>query len=169
MNVMIRVTAGLWKRVHRDLDRPHPVAVERVGFLAARSAGLEHGDLLLIGYQYAPVEDRNYLPDKTVGARINSEAIRAAMQLALTEDTSVLHVHRHEHSGVPWFSRVDLGSVPQIAQSCANVRPHRAHGALVLSHDSASGLVWVPQFENAIRVSGIAIVGSPCVRIEGRV
>lgn len=161
MKCNLRLTNGLWDEMHGDMNRPHAVASERVGFLAARSAGLEGGDVLLIGYRYAPVGDSHYIPDLTVGARIDSDAIRAAMQMALGEDASVLYVHRHEHPGTPRFSRTDLKSIPEIARACTNVRPHRPHGALVLSRNSASAIIWVPQCENPMPISRIIVVGMP--------
>ena len=46
-----------------------------------------------------------------VGARMGPSAIRKALQHAFNRPTSMFHVHCHEHSGPPRFSRVDARQI----------------------------------------------------------
>jgi hypothetical protein len=41
------------------------------------------------------------------------------------------------------------------------VQPHRPHGVIVLSHDSASGLCWLPGHHSPIRIREFEVVGRP--------
>ena len=98
----------------------------------------------------------------------NADAMRAAMQFALTNDASMFHVHLHEHSGSPWFSRPDLRESRRFIPDFWNVKPGLPHGTLVLSVDAAAGLCWYPRREKPIRIAQITVVGFP-MRFLGRV
>jgi hypothetical protein len=135
-----------------DLRRPHPFAFERIGFLCCRQADAPCGHLL-IGYRYVAIEDDRYIRDKSVGARFDAAAIRTGMQLALTEDASIFHVHMHEHAGMPRMSRVDACEMQQLMPCFVNVCPKRLHGALVVSADRAYARVW----GTALGMSGIDV------------
>jgi len=141
MMVRMRVLETLVNAMLRDLRRPHPFARERVGFLCCRQSQVPSGQLLL-GYRYFPIGDDRYVRDESVGARFDATAIRTGMQLALTENAAVFHVHLHEHSGVPRMSCVDRGEMQQLMPCFVNVRPERLHGALVLSANRAYARVW---------------------------
>ena len=58
--------------------RPHPHAAERVAFMYGRLAVMTEPLILIT--RYVPVPDQQYVIDPYVGARINGDAIRAAMQ-----------------------------------------------------------------------------------------
>ncbi len=124
-----------------DLRRPHAFAYERVGFLYCRQTAIPAGHLLL-GHTYRAVKDSQYLPDPSVGAKFDSSAIREAMQFALTEAASILHVHLHDHAGQPRMSPIDSREMQSLMPCFVNLCPARIHGALVLSRDAAVARVW---------------------------
>lgn len=147
-----------------DLSRPHAHASERVGFLTCGAASGPDGQLLVLEAAWHPVDDADYLVDHTVGAHIGPGAFRKILQLAYSKPVAILHVHRHDHLGLPWFSRVDLDSLHNFVPDFWNVRPELPHGALVLSLDAAAGLIWLPHAPAPIRFGRIDKVGVPLCR-----
>ncbi len=160
MKVEFKIPTGLVHEIRTDLARPHAYAAERVGFIHCRVAAIRDG-IIVIGEGYRPVEDEDYLDDATVGAMIGAGAIRKALQFAYQNRVSMFHIHMHEHSGRPWFSRVDLRENAKFVPDFWNVRPEFPHGALVLSLDSFNGLCWVPDQQKPFRISKFSIVGAP--------
>jgi hypothetical protein len=139
--IKLRLSSDLLVDILRDLRRPHKFAAERVGFLHCRLCVIRSGQLL-IAYSYRPIRDDQYVEDHSVGACFGGSAIREAMQSALTEGSSVFHVHLHEHRGRPRFSSVDKREMGQIMPCFVNLCPDRIHGALVVSLDAATANVW---------------------------
>ena len=88
MPITIHLPRGLYQGVLADLRRPHAHAAERIGFLYGR---LAPGGPLVVMTRYLPVLDDQYVVDDTVGARINGDAIRAAMQGVLDTGDGVFH------------------------------------------------------------------------------
>lgn len=129
--------------IRQDLARPHKFAHERVGFMTARAAaGRDH--IVILAEEYFPVSDDDYLPDRFVGARINQEAIRKALELALLRKASVFHVHMHLLPAKRlWFSYTDLEDQDRLIPDFRSIRPEMPHGAIVLSPKSAAGRVWI--------------------------
>ena len=159
MNWNLRLTAQLLAQVHADLDRPHPVAFERVGFLVCRIArGKE--DASLLAADYLPMADEFYLPSAEMGAVINADGIRTAMQMAFRERCSLVHVHRHEHEGSPGFSDIDRSENAKLIPSFWHVVPDMPHGALVLSFDRARGRVWDCDDRIDREIASICAVGT---------
>lgn len=157
--IRLRMLTTLVEKMLVDLRRPHPFAYERIGFLCCKQSKVPSGYLLL-GYRYVAVDDERYLKDKSVGARFDATAIRAGMQLALTEGATIFHVHVHEHAGVPRMSRVDAREMQQLMPCFVNVCPERLHGALVLSTDRAYAHVWGTGLDTAgIDIHRITSVG----------
>jgi hypothetical protein len=165
MSVELRLTRELLYAVHEDLSRPHPYAAERVGFVTFRPAILRGGALALLGEALHPVADEDYEDDPTVGAMLGSSAFRKILELAYKLPVSVLHVHRHEHFGRPWFSGVDLRDARKYVPDFWKVRKGFPHGIMVLSQDSASGLIWLPNASAPVRAPKISIVGTPVQEI----
>lgn len=161
MTWTIRITAPMLNEIRLDLMRPHAHAAERVGFVYARVGNADGPEPQVLPYRYSPVADADYIPDDEVGARFGSNAIRQAMQVSLTDDSCVLHVHMHPHSGRPRFSIVDLENYPALVQSFRNVTPQRPHGALLLSHDSIDCLLWMPGSARPAPGGRLVIVGRP--------
>lgn len=139
--ITLRISSTLFEEMLDDLRRPHEYAAERVGFMHCRESVLRSGNLLL-AQKYHPIRDDQYLEDASVGARFDGSAIREAMQTALTEATSVFHVHLHEHRGLPRFSGIDKREMRQIMPCFVNLCPERLHGALVLSANRALVSIW---------------------------
>ena len=102
-------------------------AAERVGFLYAR---LTAGDqLLVVMTSYVPVADKQYVVDETVGARVNGDAIRAAMQGVIDTGQGVFHTHLHEWPGRPAFSPTDNRELPRLIPAFRAVGPAQARPA----------------------------------------
>lgn len=142
MNIRFRITTQLLAAIRADLARPHSFAMERVGFISTGMAA-SHDGLVLLGQEYRPVADEDYVRDDTVPVMMGPAAIRKAMQWALTDRIGIFHVHTHGGTGIPTFSRVDLRESARFVPSFLNVAPQRAHGAIVLSADAARGQVWL--------------------------
>jgi hypothetical protein len=167
MNWTLRITQELISTIRSDLRRPHPFAAERVGFAVGvtENAGAAHRLILLNAY--TPVSEDHYLDDPSVGARISGAAIRNSMQLAMTENRCVFHVHMHDHRGRPSFSRVDLRDTPRIVQSLCAAQPLQAHGALLLSSDTVTAAVWLPGSDTASFPGKVIVVGEPMQHSTG--
>jgi hypothetical protein len=168
MSFAVKMPHRLWRQIHEDQSRQHEHAFERVGFLLARSAALAGGNVLLLPFQYSAVGEENYVPDSSVGARINSAAIREGLQLAMTHGASLFHVHPHPHNGVPVFSTTDRKSFSQLVPSFFNAQPNTPHGAIVFSHDSAAGAVWTAKDASPLAIETFIVVGSPQLKFGGR-
>lgn len=138
----LRASPLLWRTIHDDLSRPHPHAHERVGFAFANAAKLVDGAVGLYLSHYRPVADGQYIFEPHVGALINGDGLRDAMQFAYGKQLAAFHVHRHEHTGNPWFSKYDLDESRKFMPDFFHVTPGGPHGALLLSHDSATAIVW---------------------------
>lgn len=156
MPITIQVPRDLYQGVLADLRRSHAHAAERIGFLYGRFAP---GDLpLVVMTRYVPVPDDQYVVDDTVGARINGDAIRRAMQGVLDTGDGVFHTHLHEWPGTPWFSRTDDEELPRLIPAFRAVGPTQATGLFLLSADSAIADVWLPKAQGPERATKILIV-----------
>ena len=156
MPITIHLPRGLHHGVLADLRRPHEHAAERIGFLYGRFVS---GDQpLVMMTRYVPVPDEQYVVDDTIGARINGDAIRAAMQGVLDTGEGVFHTHLHEWPGTPWFSRTDDEELPRLIPAFRAVGPTQAAGLFLLSPDSAIADVWLPGAQGPERVIRISVV-----------
>jgi hypothetical protein len=142
MKLLFRATEPFMTGVRHDLERKHPFAHERIGFITIRAAaGADH--LLLLAEDYYPVADEDYVDDPRVGARIGQEALRKALNLALLNPVGVFHVHMHLVPERLWFSRIDLTEQLNYVPDFFKVRSTMPHGAIVLSPHSEAGQAWV--------------------------
>jgi hypothetical protein len=107
--------------------------------------------------RYVPVPDEQYVVDETVGARINGDAIRSAMQGVLDTGDGVFHTHLHDLPGTPWFSRTDDEELPRLIPAFRAVGPTQATGLFLLSSDLAIADVWLPGAQRAERATRIRI------------
>ena len=158
MKINFRMTSDLHKKIHTDLSRPHAYAYERVGFISCGAADLVGDGMLILGENYHPVADKNYINDKRYGAMMNSEAIRDAMQYSYRHSLSMFHIHRHEHYGKPVFSDLDLQESFKLIPNFWNVQPNLPHGILVLSHNSIAGLCWSPKKQQPIIINNFSTI-----------
>jgi hypothetical protein len=166
MKVNFKTTRALLGNVYDDLRPPHPFAAERVGFLSCRVGALKPGGWVILAHAFHTVADADYLRDHSVGAMMGPDAIRKALQVALSCEVCMFHVHIHGHRGRPWFSGIDLRETAKFVPDFWHVRPHMVHGAIVLSHDSMAGLCWHPQASAPVRISEFSIVGAPMCLIR---
>ena len=166
MTIVCRMTGEFASRMREDLLRPHAHAYERVAFISARLAELSDG-LLLLACDYHPVADEDYVPDPNVGAMMSETAIRKAMQAAWRSKCSMIHVHLHDHKGMPGFGHLDLEENGRFMPEFFNVQPLLPHAAIVLSHDAAYGLVWTERGHGPVAFDEIVDVGQP-IRISRR-
>lgn len=160
MKIHFKITVTLLDGIVADLRRTHPFAAERAGFIGCKLTKCRTGTLVL-AHTYISLPDDWYVDDERFGCVFNLQAMRAAMQFALTNDASIFHVHLHDHSGLPWFSRPDIRESAQYIPDFWNVKPMLPHGTLVLSADAAAGLCWYPEIKKPIRISRITAVGFP--------
>jgi hypothetical protein len=161
MKIQLRITAQLFKELHADLSRAHPHAFERVAFLSCQPAILSGAGLLFLAHKLHPVADEDYEPSQTVGALLRGAAFRKALQYALNQPASMFHVHRHEHEGRPRFSELDVDESAKFVPDFWKVRPANPHGTIVLSRDSAFGLVWHTKKLPPMPISRFMVVGVP--------
>lgn len=168
MKIIFRVPTALFTEVKADLMRPHRFAAERVGFLTCTVAALKDAGLLLLAQSFHPVDDDDYIDDPSVGAMMGAAAIRKALQIAYQAPLAMFHVHIHDHSGRPWFSRTDLRETANFVPDFWHVRPQFPHGAIVLSCDAMAGLCWIPgRQQGPIRIQELAAIGAPLRHIRG--
>lgn len=161
MIVRIRLGRKLDDYIRKDLERPHEFAYERVGFLSSRFTMLDHDTLLVFLTRYDPVDDEDYIDDKTVGARINGNAIRKAMQRVLDTKDGMFHVHMHPGNHLPGLSITDRNEIPPIIQSFRNVEPNVIHGILLMSESRYRAYVFLPSESKWIETIYISVVGFP--------
>jgi hypothetical protein len=159
VNVTIRIPAPLLSSVRRDLDRSHAHAWERVGFMAAAAAA-SPGELLLLVRGYQPVADEDYVYAPGVGAEIGSDAFRKALQWAYRPKSALLHVHTHHGRGRPSFSVVDMRSGAEFVPSFFTTIPRMPQGMIVLSGDSADGLIWLGEDCDPVRIGAFTQVST---------
>lgn len=148
-----------------DLRRPHAHAAERVGFLYGRLAATS-GPLIVMT-RYKPVPDEQYVDDPHVGARINGDAIRGAMQGVLDSGDGVFHTHLHEWAGRLGFSFTDENELPKLVPAFQAVGRLQASGLFLLSPKSAIADVWLPGTRRPVRAHRIWIVGYPLQILGG--
>jgi hypothetical protein len=156
--VSFRATRSFMDKVRADLQRPHPFAHERVGFITARAAKAAEG-IVLIGESYHPVLDEDYVRDHSVGAMISSEALRKALELALLHRLGVFHVHMHGMSVRLWFSSIDLREQAKFVPDFFTVCPQMPHGAIVLNDKTGAGRVWLSS-NHVLKIDEFQTVGA---------
>lgn len=160
MKVTFKITSALLTTIRIDLARPHPFAHERVGFISAGLSAIGD-DIIALAREYRPVEDRDYLPDPSVGAMMGSDAIRKAMQWALDTKAALLHVHSHGGTGVPEFSGIDIRENAKFVPDFFKVAAQSAHGAIVLSGNAARGQIWLERKAQPLAINTYSVVGMP--------
>jgi hypothetical protein len=164
MNVVFKITQKLHYQTMADLRLHHGFAFERVGFFLCRPAELI-GGLLLIAQGFHKIADADYVKGTGAGATMGTDAIRKALQTAYTASASMFHVHIHEHTGKPSFSRMDEIETSRFVPDFWHVQPKLPHGAIVLSKDSAYGKCWIAGNDTPIEIGEFASIGVPMRRL----
>lgn len=160
MSIILKITGRLLTQVQCDLERPHPFAFERVGFIFVRQGALENEKKLLLPTHYMPINDEHYIPDYTVGARYNSTAIRGVMQRILDTKEGAFHVHMHSPV-FPTFSSDDRENHQRLMPAFRNVGMKSIHGAILLMKHTIVGICWLPGEKNPHKISQIKVIDSP--------
>lgn len=168
MKIHVRMTRQLCEQVRADLLRPHPFAAERVGFLFARLGNARSTTPLVLFTGYTPLADDRYIDDPRAGARIDSQAIRGAMQQVLNRKEGVFHVHMHDWPGKPHFSEMDQAELPRLIPSFQAVGPSFAHGLFLLGKDDFTISVWMPGSGQPADAERVTVVGHPLQIFERR-
>lgn len=165
MTIKVRIPRKLLDDVRADLSRPHSFAAERVGFLYGRLAGAAPSLVLITGYE--PVADDRYIKDPYSGARIDSQAIRAAMQSVLDRGQGGFHVHMHHWPGRPVLSRMDAEEIPPVVTGLRRVGLAHAHGIVLLHTEECAAWVWLPGQDDAVVAESVSVVGFPLQTFGG--
>jgi hypothetical protein len=160
MKIALQLPAPILDEVQTDLSRPHSFAAERVGFLLCSAYSPAYRSLVLVANRWMPVSDDHYLDNPRVGACIGPAAFRKVLAAVHMSRESVIHVHRHEHRGTPAFSQIDMRSMSEFVPSFFNASPLTPHGAIVLSHDSATGAIWESRDDRPKQFSRFQIVNT---------
>lgn len=160
MRIHFKIPQDLYRSIHKDLARPHDFSEERLGFILCRPTQAITGTVI-VAQDYLVTRDEWYIRDPRFGCVFNTDAMRAAMQAALTHNASIFHVHAHQHRGVPWFSRADLRESAEFVPNFWHVRPALPHGTLVFSTDRIAGLCWYPGQQIPQKIQKCSVVGSP--------
>jgi hypothetical protein len=166
MNISFRITQDLLRQIHDDLSPPHSFAAERVAFISCGVASLPDKGMVLLAEKLHHIPDDYYIENPKAGATIGPHAFRMMLQFAYNTRVSIFHIHRHEHSGIPNFSSLDLFEASRFIPDFWKVRPEHPHGILVLSRDSITGLCWAPGKKLPIKISTFSIVGYPTIKIQ---
>lgn len=160
MTIRLRMSQSMLETIRRDLSRPHDFAAERVGWLFVESAPAGDGHVLL-PIAYEPIEDRDYEPDRRVGARFGGAAIRRALTRAMQHQQGAMLIHAHEFEDWPRFSGVDLETVGALMPAFRGVAPGVFHGAVVIGRENLTAVSGIDGLSD-VRCS---IIG-PVLRVQ---
>lgn len=161
LNIKIRIPKSIHVEMLNDLDRTHPFAFERVAFAFATTTAIDDDNIVITFTDYKPVQDEDYIDDEYVGAKINSDAIRKAMQYCLNFGKGGFHVHLHNHKGKPTPSKTDSIGLPGIVDSLKNITGNQANGIFILSKDAFYAAVKIDGNIHFITPEVISVVGYP--------
>jgi len=157
--IHLKLPSALHDRMIHDLERPHAHAYERVGFLFVKKGTLDSGNLLLLAAEYQTVRDENYIDDPYVGAKINSAAIRSAMERAMICGYGIIHIHLHNENYSSAFSKTDRIQFDKLIHSFHNIGGDAVHGAAVISGSRFTAFVLLRKNDPPVQVSRMTIVG----------
>jgi len=166
MNVKVRIPQSLINEIGADLARPHPFAAERIGFILGRLVDAGPERVVVLMTQYLAVDDDHYINDRRSGARIDSNAIRAAMQAVLDSGQGAFHVHMHHWPGYPRLSPMDASEIPPVVTALARAGPSHAHGIFLMHRVECAAWVWLPGAPGSVLADSVSVVGYP-LRIFG--
>jgi len=162
MTVAIKMTGRLYDEIWRDLERPHPFAHERVGFVFGRIGTRDDGGRLVLLTRYHAIPDAQYIDDPTVNARIGPEAMTWAMQAVYhgrPAREGVFHIHMHGYAGETGMSKTDRREIPPMMPGFQSVGRDAAHGIIILSLDHGSGWVCLPGNATLVPCGNVAVIG----------
>lgn len=159
--IIFRIPQELQSEIEQDLQRPHSHAGERVGFLFTKSKWINQNAILIVAISYQRVADEHYIEDSSVGAKIDSEAIRSAMQTMFNMKCGCFHVHLHDHHGKPSPSLTDKVGLPGVVESLFNISGSEPTGILILSRDDFFTAIKLPGYKKLHPAQLVSVVGFP--------
>jgi len=168
--IELRIPRSLFQEMIDDLERTHPFAMERVGFVYGKMGSIGSDATLALLCRYHHIPDDQYLEDDTVGARIGEAAMSQAMRDLYdghSHRLCIFHVHIHGNHGEPRMSRTDSRELPPMMPGFQSTSRNGAHGILILSADHAAAWVWLPKEKESRRATRIVVVGAPMEIFEG--
>lgn len=171
MRTEIKMMGSLYEEITGDLARPHKFAYERVGFVFGKLTSLSNGGSVVLLTRYHSIPDDHYVEDPTVGARIGSEALTAAMQAVYygrPAKEGVFHIHVHDHLGETGMSGVDRRELPPMMPGFQSVGRDAAHGIIILSRNHGSAWVWLPCNTEPVYADSVVVIGTPIGVFERR-
>lgn len=161
MNIQFRIAKTLHQDILNDLKRPHDYTYERVGFIYTKTVQLNNGNYIILATNYVPVNDKNYIKDDSVGAKINSTAIRLAMQGMIDTGCGCFHVHFHKHKGKPFPSITDSEDLPELVKSFNNIKTKEANGFLILSENGFYAETKIDNISDTYKIESFSCIGYP--------
>lgn len=159
MNPLIKIPRSLLGTAMSDLERPHPFAWERLGFLSCHQIASPLRPILLC-HDYHPIPDDQYLEDYRCGARIGEAAIQAAMQRVLESGSSQIWIHTHGRRRSTAPSTTDCREGPNLVRCLSNVNRNLHHGWAVISDSEISGQICNPD-GGLVNLHDLTVVGWP--------
>ncbi len=172
MNIHLKLTDALYRDVTRDLGRPHPFALERIGFVLGRIGTHTDESTIIYLTKYHVIPDEHYIFDRAVGARIGPEAIVWATQAAFHGrplKEGIFHIHLHSHNGVTAMSATDAREIPKLLPGFRSVGREACHGIIILSLDHGSAWISLPDKTELIAAKSINVIGAPIRIFEQQV
>lgn len=163
INIQFRIAQSLHQEILNDLKRPHDYAFERVGFIYTKTVQMDSCNYIVLATKYVPVSDKNYIKDDYVGAKINSTAIREAMQGMIDFSCGCFHVHFHGHKGKPFPSITDSEDLPELINSFNNITTKEANGFLILSEDGFYAETKIGDISAPHNINSFSGVGYPMI------
>jgi hypothetical protein len=160
LNVKFRIPKALKKKINFDLSRKHNYAYERVGFVLTRTHWIDD-EAIILAYDYKSVADDDYIEDREVGARINSSAIKQALEKAYYEKCGIFHVHSHSHLEKPLESCSDIAGIRPLIESISRIDKTQLFGYIIFSENSALCQIKSPNNKSFIESSVYSEVGYP--------
>jgi hypothetical protein len=162
--IIVRIPHSLHCKIMNDLTSLHSFATERIGFVASKYKVLKSGTIIVFIIDYYPIKDEFYINDPEVGARINSDAIREALQKIIDNKVGLFHAHCHSFANYyPDFSSTDLEDNPEIIRSFGYADKNQIHGMFVFSPNGINALLKLPGGKELISPTKIIVVGYPMI------
>lgn len=165
MQTKLKIPRSLFDAALSDLHRKHPFALERVGFFSTRCS-ITRDTLLVHCVEYDSVPDNHYVRDDSVGVRIGSDAITAAMSRCVSRGVGQVHVHSHGGAGLPDPSPDDYRELPPLACSFRDVDTKQAQGWAILSNDNAMPFINFPGTPDDAVFMPVSVIGYPTTIAE---
>jgi len=136
LNISIQTVA----KARADLTLPPVSGMERLGLSFARYAST-YNTTTIVATEYIPLPENAYVAGHHAPVSFDSRWLMQQSATAAQQHAGIFLVHLHEHRGKPWFSPIDMRTNRDIIRPIALIEQTLPTGALLLSIDSAAGLL----------------------------